>query len=103
MNPYGGFPNPMMAAGFIGNTGGGRSNMRGGGQGNYMNRSGRGGGMMGYGDGSGFNGNVASIMHDVNLRSTDLFYCYFDSSAAGYPGMHINPAFFDQQGYGQGG
>jgi len=78
MNPYGGFPNPMMAAGFIGNTGGGRSNMRGGGQGNYMNRSGRGGGMMGYGDGSGFN-------------------------AAGYPGMHINPAFFDQQGYGQGG
>ncbi|KAG2174685.1 hypothetical protein INT44_006949 [Umbelopsis vinacea] len=79
MNPYGGFPNPMMAAGFMGgNTGGGgRGNMRGGG--NFMNRGGRGGGMMGYGDGSGFN------------------------NAAGYPGMHINPAFFDQQGYGQGG
>ncbi|CAO3674718.1 unnamed protein product [Umbelopsis vinacea] len=79
MNPYGGFPNPMMAAGFMGNTGGGRGNMRGGSQGNYMNRGGRGGGMMGYSDGSGFN------------------------NAAGYPGMHINPAFFDQQGYGQGG
>jgi len=77
MNPYGGFPNPMMAAGFMQNTGSGRGSMRGGSQGNYMNRGGRGGGMMGYGDGTGFN-------------------------AAGYPGMHLNPAFFDQQGYGQG-
>ncbi|KAJ2960206.1 hypothetical protein NQZ79_g4413 [Umbelopsis isabellina] len=78
MNPYGGFPNPMMAAGFMGNAGGGRGNMRGG-QGNYMNRGGgRGGGMMGYSDGSGFN-------------------------AAGFPGMHVNPAFFDSQGGGYGG
>ncbi|KAG2172903.1 hypothetical protein INT43_000253 [Umbelopsis isabellina] len=93
MNPYGGFPNPMMAAGFMGNAGGGRGNMRGG-QGNYMNRGGGrgGGGMMGYSDGSGFNG-----------KGFDGGLSQGVCVSAGFPGMHVNPAFFDSQGGGYGG